>query len=103
MAKNLVYDNEKENEIDSMQTVSPISIENAIPKKRRTQYSRNVISRKIVAFDVLINAEQTTRSHREASSILEVPESTMRSWRQQEHNISKLSDEVVPTILPIFI
>ena len=65
-----------------MQTVSPIISENATPKYLKIHRSRLAISEKIVAFDVLASL-RTRRSARDISSILEVPNSTMRSWKAQ--------------------
>jgi hypothetical protein len=64
-----------------MQPVSFITSEQATPKYRKIHRSRLAISEKIVAFDVLTSL-RTRRSARDISSILEVPNSTMRSWTQ---------------------
>jgi uncharacterized protein DUF6399 len=65
-----------------MQPVSPIISENATPKCLKIHRSRLAISEKIVAFDVLAGL-RAKRSARDISSILEVPNSTMRSWKAQ--------------------
>lgn len=65
-----------------MQTVSTIKPEKATPKFLKIHRSRLAISEKIVAFDVLASL-RTRRSARDIASILEVPNSTMRSWKTQ--------------------
>ena len=66
-----------------MEPVSSIPSEKSTFKSRRIHRNRVDISKKIVAFDVLASLQHTTRSSREISSILEVPNSTMRSWKGQ--------------------
>lgn len=73
-----------------MKTVSSISAEKATPKYKKIHRSRFVISEKIVAFDVLSNLEHDKRSEREICSTLEIPNSTMRSWRIQKDALSSL-------------
>ena len=67
-----------------MEPVSSISAEKATSKCHKIHRSRLAISEKVVAFDVLANLHHTKRSAREISGILEVPNSTMRSWQIQE-------------------
>ena len=49
-------------------------------KIHRTQ---PIIARKIIAFQELINLTHHKKSAREAANLLEVPNSTMQSWRNQ--------------------
>jgi hypothetical protein len=64
---------------------SSIPHQNASTKNRKVHRSRLSISSKIVAFDVLTNLEHCKRTARGAAAMLEVPNSTMQSWRAQKH------------------
>lgn len=75
-----------------MNTVSSISSEKATSKCRKIHRPLSVISRKIVAFDALANLQYTVRSTREISAILEVPNSTMCSWRAHKSSSNALLD-----------
>lgn len=76
-----------------MEPLSSIPSEKSTFKSRRIHRDRVDISKKIVAFDVLASLQDTTRSSREISSILEVPNSTMRSWQSQQISLeSPLQD-----------
>jgi hypothetical protein len=66
-----------------MTTLSSNVKQNAT-KKQKTHRDRPVIARKVIAFQELINLKQSKKSEREAANILEVPNSTMQSWRTQE-------------------
>jgi Family of unknown function (DUF6399) len=66
-----------------MEPASTISSEKATLKCRKLHRSRIVISEKIVAFDVIANLQHTAKSAREISTLLEIPNSTMRSWKTQ--------------------
>ena len=48
------------------------------PKINRTSFQ---ISQKIVAFQELTSLKHTKKSEREVADLLEVPNSTMQSWR----------------------
>lgn len=76
---------------DSMEPVSPISFENATPKSKKIHRSRIDISQKVIAFDVLKNLSNNKRSDRELSSLLEVSNSTMRSWKGQNNSFENPS------------
>ena len=77
-----------------MQPVSSIVSEKAIPNCHKIHRSRLAISEKIVAFDVLASLQHTRRSAREISFILEVPNSTMRSWKAQDKSLEEPSAEL---------
>jgi Family of unknown function (DUF6399) len=57
---------------------------NATKKRCKIHRSRPAIARKIIAFQELTNLKQKKKSAREAADILEVPNSTMQSWREQQ-------------------
>lgn len=63
---------------------SPIDHQNASAKRRKAHRSRPLIADKVVAFNVLTRLEHRKRTAREAAAILEVPNSTMQSWRAQK-------------------
>ncbi len=69
-----------------MEQASSILPEKATPKCHKIQRTCLDISKKIVAFDVLKNLQHTKRSAREISSIIEVPNSTMRSWKAEKNS-----------------
>ena len=79
-----------------MQPVSSLISEKATPKYLKIHRSRLSISEKIVAFDVLASL-RIKRSARDISSILEVPNSTMRSWKAQ-----RSSEEPSPELTVFF-
>ena len=68
-----------------MNTLSSILSEKATQNRSKIHRSRYTISEKIVAFDALESLEHTRMSGREISSFLEVPDSTMRSWKNQQN------------------
>jgi hypothetical protein len=76
-----------------MQPISSTSPEKATVKCSKIHRSQPDISAKIVAFNVLAKLQHTRRSAREISSILEVPNSTMRSWQIQTE-LPKIHGEV---------
>jgi uncharacterized protein DUF6399 len=67
-----------------MNSVSIKPTQNATIKYRKIYRTQPIIARKIIAFQELINLERKKKSAREAADILEVPNSTMQSWRQQK-------------------
>jgi len=69
---------------DSMNSVSATSIQNATTKSNKVRRTQPAIARKIIAFQELINLDRKKKSAREAADILEIPNSTMQSWREQK-------------------
>jgi len=69
-----------------MTQVSTNLHENAIKKRPKVHRSRLEISSKVVAFRQLISLEHNQISERQAAALLEVPFSTMHSWKVQENN-----------------
>ena len=67
-----------------MDTVSSINTENTTKKFINATYTRMEASCKIVAFNVLRPLQRQKRSEREIAALLEVPNSTMQSWRAAE-------------------
>src|SRR5438552_6939958 len=67
-----------------MRSVSSKTEESATTKKQCKIRSPVVIVRKIIAFQELMDTEHIKRSAREASQLLEIPNSTMQSWREQK-------------------
>jgi hypothetical protein len=67
-----------------MHPVSENTIQKATTNHYKIHRSRPVIAQKIVAFRELIGLEYSKKSAREAADILEVPNSTMQSWRRQQ-------------------
>lgn len=66
-----------------MQPVSDNPIQHSSSKYSKIHRTRPIIARKIVAFQELINLERHKKSDREAAELLEIPNSTMQSWRKQ--------------------
>lgn len=67
-----------------MDTLSSINTENTTKKCINATYTRMEASCKIVAFNVLRSLQRQKRSEREIAALLEVPNSTMQSWRAAE-------------------
>ncbi len=59
-------------------------LENATKKRPKVHRSRHEISSKIIAFQQLISLKLNKMSERQASALLEVPFSTMQSWKIRE-------------------
>ena len=59
------------------------SAQNATIKCLKVHRTRPTISRKIIAFHELLNLEKNKKSARGAAELLEIPNSTMQSWRNQ--------------------
>lgn len=66
-----------------MNTTSTNTIDHATAKSRKIHRSQPVIARKVIAFEELRALKRQKKSAREAADILEVPNSTMQSWREQ--------------------
>jgi len=67
-----------------MDLLSINPIQNTTIKYGKVYRTQPIIARKIIAFQELINLERRKKSAREAADILEVPNSTMQSWRRQK-------------------
>lgn len=67
-----------------MDKVSSNIKQNATIKKCKVHRTQPAIAQKVVAFQELINLERSKKSEREAANILEIPNSTMQSWRSQK-------------------
>jgi hypothetical protein len=65
-----------------MNSISTNTLQNATIKKYKSHCTQPAIARKLVAFEELINLERQKKSAREAAHILEIPNSTMQSWRK---------------------
>jgi hypothetical protein len=66
-----------------MNSVSTSITQNSITKRTKIHRSRPAIAQKVVAFQELISLEHNKKSAREAANLLEVPNSTLQSWRSQ--------------------
>jgi hypothetical protein len=66
-----------------MYPVSENTIQHSTQKCSKIHRTQPVIARKVVAFQELINLERHKKSAREAAELLEIPNSTMQSWRNQ--------------------
>lgn len=75
-----------EGRTDSMTQFSTNPIENARIKRLKIHRSRQEISSKIIAFRQLTSLKHKQMSDRQASSLLEVPFSTMHFWKTQEQS-----------------
>lgn len=66
-----------------MHPLSDNTIQYSTPKYSKIHRTQPVIARKVVAFQELINLKRHKKSAREAAELLEIPNSTMQSWRNQ--------------------
>lgn len=69
-----------------MTQVSPNSPENATKKRPKVHRSRQEVSSKMIAFQQLTSLKQNQMSERQAAALLEVPFSTMHSWKTHEND-----------------
>ena len=69
-----------------MTQVSTHLLENATKKHPKVHRSRQEISSKMIAFQQLTSLKRNQMSERQAAALLEVPFSTMHSWKIQENN-----------------
>ena len=69
-----------------MNSISSNTTQNATIKSHKVRRPQTAIARKIIAFQELINLERRKKSAREAADILEIPNSTMQSWREQKNS-----------------
>lgn len=69
-----------------MTQVSTNLLANATKKHPKLHRSRQEISSKVIAFRQLTSLKRNQMSERQAASLLEVPFSTMHSWKTQENN-----------------
>jgi len=88
-----------------MKTVSIKIEQNATIKNHKIRRTHPMIARKIIAFQELINLKRSKKSERKASLILEVPNSTMQSWRAKapcfgdEHGVAEFFQTLAGTEL----
>lgn len=75
-----------------MNTVSSEIKQKATIKNHRVHRTQPAIARKIIAFQELVNLERSKKSEREATGILEVPNSTMQSWRSSKKTPEGISE-----------
>lgn len=74
------------------------SLQESITKKRlKICRSQLEISRKIIAFEELLAIKRNEKSAREVAALLEVPNSTMQSWKSR-----KASQEFFPEVVEFF-
>ena len=77
-----------------MDSVSANPLQNSTKKRSKINRSRPAIAQKIVAFQALTHLEHSRKSAREAASILEIPNSTMQTWRTEKTVKGVLEDEI---------
>lgn len=77
-----------------MGTVSANSDQNAIAKRAKIHRSRPVIAQKVIAFQELISLGRHKQSARGVALMLEVPNSTLQSWRTRfpQENTNQLGE-----------
>jgi len=73
-----------------MASLSENTPQNSSKKRIKVSRSRSTISRKVIAFEELINLKHHKNSARRASDLLEIPNSTMKSWREQRQDDEEL-------------
>jgi uncharacterized protein involved in exopolysaccharide biosynthesis len=69
-----------------MPSVSNKTIQYSTQKCSKIHRAPPIIARKVVAFQELTSLKRHKKSAREAAQLLEVPNSTMQSWRNQTNN-----------------
>jgi hypothetical protein len=67
-----------------MDTLSNKSSENARKKRSKINRSHKIISNKVIAFEEILDVKESKRSKREIADLLEIPNSTMQSWRKRK-------------------
>src|SRR5580658_7538679 len=80
-----------------MAPLSSSSLKNATKKHPKIHRAQPVIARKVIAFQELIDLKGQNKSEREVADILEVPNSTMQSWRKRTN-----SQKVPPELAEFF-
>jgi len=76
-----------------MTQVSQNAIQNASIKRFKIHRTSPEVSRKIVAFEEIIRAENI-KSSREITKLLSIPNSTMQTWREQKMAKWAMDDEI---------
>lgn len=74
-----------------MHSSSQNPLEQARQKRTKRTYSPQESNRKVIAFDVL-RSLQAKMSERQVSKLLEIPNSTMQSWRSQKDSQQPLNE-----------
>ncbi|MBF5059551.1 hypothetical protein [Candidatus Neptunochlamydia vexilliferae] len=74
-----------------MKALSENTDQNSRKKCKKVYRSQSTVSRKVVAFEEFMNLEHHKNSERCVAKLLEVPNSTMRSWRKKESDNEELS------------
>lgn len=73
-----------------MEILSENTTQDSSKKYTKQNRSRSIVSRKIVAFEELIQLKHHKHSARGVAALLEIPHSTMKSWRQQKKDHKEL-------------
>ncbi len=68
-----------------MKPLSATAQENSTKKYSRINRTKTEICRRVVAFEEILLLKQNDKSEREIASLLEVPNSTMQSWRNSKN------------------
>ena len=80
-----------------MEPLSTSSQENTIKKRQKISRSQSEICRKIIAFEEIFTLKQDEKSAREIAALLEIPNSTMQSWR-----LHKSPQKLLPEVAEFF-
>ena len=64
--------------------------QNSSKKRIKVSRSRLTISRKVIAFEEIISVKSCGNSERSAADLLDLPRSTIRSWRDQTKDHEEL-------------
>jgi hypothetical protein len=75
-----------------MATVFTNLNQNSTTKRLKEYLSHPKIARKVIAFHELVTLKHHKKSDREAAALLEVPNSTMQSWRNQDKSREMLDE-----------
>lgn len=70
-----------------MNSVSTDPVQSATKKHQKVHRLNSVIAKKVIAFHELIGLKHNKKSCREAADLLEIPNSTMQSWRKKRDSL----------------
>jgi len=73
-----------------MASLSENTPQNSRKKRIKVSRSRSTISRKVIAFEEIVSVKSRENSERRAADLLDLPRTTIRSWRDQTKDHEEL-------------
>ena len=73
-----------------MASLSKSTLKSSSKKRIEVSRSRSTIARKVIAFEEIVSVKRRENSERRAADLLDLPRTTIRSWRDQKKDHEEL-------------